>query len=358
MEKLLNILSDNDKHYHNIGTELEEDTMLQARMGSMLLAVIVIMGILLLACGNNTNRSDGATSANSNKETAATASPEPEKSEETTRKFTDWSGHEVEMPVNPQRVIYHGEVTGDVLALGVTPVGVNKIQNGGTVFDDKIADVADVGFPISLEKSLQLEPDLIIFSNDDAAQYEQLAKVAPTVTFNSFAPIEERMRTLGDLLGKKDEAEAWLAKHKAEVAEMWATLRESEIKENETASVFTMYPGNRLFIMAGAGLPQFLYGDNGFKPVDKVQEIIDQQVGFVEISAEVMHEYAGDRIFILNPVDADAKQSTSELMESNSWKSIPAVKNGKVYHFDIVKAGSDALSREFMLTELPKALAK
>lgn len=324
----------------------------------MLLAVIVMMGALLLACGNNTDRSDGQPSANNDKEIAATTSPEPEKAEATTRLVTDWSGHEVEVPVNPQRVIYHGEVTGDVLALGVTPVGVIKNEEGGTVFEDKIAASEDVGFPINLEKALSLQPDLIIFSNSDAAQYEQLEKVAPTVTFNSFAPIEERMRTLGDLLGKKDEAEAWLAKHKAEVAAMWASLRESEIKDNETASVFTMYPGNRLFVMAGAGLPQFLYGENGFKPVDKVQELIDQQVGFVEISVEVMNEYAGDRIFVLNPVDPAAKQSTTELTESNSWKSLPAVKNGRVYHFDILKAGSDALSREYMLSELPKALAQ
>ena len=38
------------------------------------------------------------------------------------------------------------------------------------------------------------------------------------------------------------------------------------MKEGETASVFTLYPGNRLFIMAGAGLPQFLYEEGGFKP--------------------------------------------------------------------------------------------
>jgi len=36
---------------------------------------------------------------------------------------------------------------------------------------------------------------------------------------------------------------------------------------NETASEFTMYPGNRLFIMISTGLPQLLYGELGFKRV-------------------------------------------------------------------------------------------
>ncbi|MCQ6561813.1 ABC transporter substrate-binding protein [Paenibacillus mendelii] len=333
--------------------------MVQARKASMLMVLIVIMGALLIACGNNANRPDNTTPAagNQSSEKPAESPSEPEQAEQTMRVFTDWTDHKVEIPVQPQRVIYHGEVTGDVLALGVTPVGVIK-QDGGTVYEDQLAASEDVGFPISLEKSLALQPDLIIFSNNDAAQYEQISKVAPTVTFNSFAPLEERMRILGDLLGKKDEAEAWLTKHKAGVQEMWAALRQKGIKDNETASVFTMYPGNRLFVMAGAGLPQFLYEENGFKPVAKVQELIDQQVGFVEISAELLKEYAGDRIFILNPVNPEAQESTSELMASNVWSNLPAVKNGYVYKFDIMKAGSDALSREWLLQELPKALAQ
>lgn len=334
--------------------------MVHVRKPVMLLVIIFIMGTLLLACGNNTNSSDNKTQGNSGQSTEApaTSSPEPEKSEKTTRLFTDWSGHEVEVPVQPQRVIYHGEVTGDVLALGVTPVGVLKNGSGGTSYDDKLVNSEDVGFPISLEKSLALQPDLIIFSNNDEAQYEQLSKVAPTVTFDSFATIDERMRTLGDLLGKKNEAEAWLTKHKSEVKEMWTMLHNNGMKDNETATVFTVYPGNRLFVMAGAGLPQFLYDENGFKPLDKVQEMIDQQKGFVEISSEVMSEYAGDRIFILNPTDPEAQKSSNELMESNAWKSIPAVKNGNVYNFDILKAGSDALAREWLLKELPKAMTK
>ncbi|URN95791.1 MAG: ABC transporter substrate-binding protein [Candidatus Pristimantibacillus lignocellulolyticus] len=328
--------------------------MFQAKKVGILLVCIAIMGSTLIACGNKNNSSNNAPSS----ETQATATPAPEQTEETTRMFTDWTGHEVEIPVNPKRVIYHGEVTGDVLALGVVPVGVMKNENGGTVYDDLIANVEDVGFPLSLEKSLELNPDLIIFSNSDATQYEQISKIAPTVTFDSFAPITERMHTLGDLLGKQAEAEAWLTKYNTTMQEMWTLVHENGVKEGETASVFTMYPGNRLFIMAGAGLPQFLYEENGFKPVNKVQEIIDQEIGFVEISAELLNEYAGDRIFILNPVDPTAQQSTSELMESEVWKNLSAVKNGYVYNFDIVKAGSDALSRDWMIEELPKLLMK
>ncbi|WP_054024000.1 ABC transporter substrate-binding protein [Bacillus sp. FJAT-28004] len=329
--------------------------MYRGTKSAALLATFALMGSILLACGSNSANSGNTASptAEATKAPAAT-----EQAAETTRSFTDWSKHVVEVPVTPQRVIFHGETTGDLLALGVKPVGVMQDIIKGTVFEQQLTDVEDVGFPLSVEKSLTLQPDLIIFSNSDEQQYEVISKVAPTVTFNSFATLEERMRTLGDLLNKKQEAEDWLAEHAVKTAEMWKQIHDSGIKEGETASVFTMYPGNRLFIMAGTGLPQFLYEKGGFKPTPIIQDIIDKEQGFVEISSELLPEYAADRIFILNPVAPDAQQSTNELMKSDIWLKLPAVKNGQVYNLDLLKASSDALSREWLIEELPKALIK
>ncbi|AZN39953.1 ABC transporter substrate-binding protein [Paenibacillus albus] len=320
-----------------------------------LLSTFALMGALLLGCGkNNTMESNTASPAAVTTETPAAA----EETAETTRKYTDWSKHEVQIPVTPQRVIYHGETTGDLLALGVKPIGIMKDAIKGTVMEDQLPDVDDVGFPLNVEKAMTLKPDLIIFSNDDAEQYKAISKVAPTVTFNTFDQLDVRMRTLGDLLNKKQEAEDWLAAHAVKMTNMWDELHANGIKEGETASVFTMYPGNRLFIMAGAGLPQFLYEQGGFKPLPNVQKLIDEQTGFLEISAEVLPQYKADRIFILNPVDPAAQEDTTELMNSAIWKGIPAVKDGHVYHFDILKASSDATSRDWMVTELPKVLLK
>ncbi|MFS0871231.1 hypothetical protein [Paenibacillus xylanilyticus] len=81
----------------------------------------------------------------------------------------DWTGHEVEVPTNPQRVIYQGEVTGDLLALSVVPVGI--LKNEGTVFDDQVAQPEDVGFPIRVEMSLSLNPDLIQKDQNDVAGF-------------------------------------------------------------------------------------------------------------------------------------------------------------------------------------------
>lgn len=183
--------------------------------------------------------------------------------------------------------------------------------------------------------------------------------MAPTIVIDTFAPLEQRLTELGDILNKKEEAEKWLSNYKAKADTMWKSLvDEGVLKEHETASVLTYYPGDRLFVMARAGLSQVLYDSNVLKPSDKIQQILDEGTGFAEISTELLPEYAGDRIFILTPVPDEAKQSTKEMMESPIWKGLPAVKNGHVYTIDIRKADSDASTREWLLTELPNMLKK
>ncbi|MDM5276931.1 ABC transporter substrate-binding protein [Paenibacillus silvae] len=329
---------------------------------SAVVLTLTALSAFLLACGNMVE-TPAPTSENKSTSSVNQAGEDTGSAEQTaadegkvqqTRQFKDWTGHNATIPVTPERVIYHGEVTGDLVALGVIPVGI--LRQEGMVFDDLVANAEDVGFPFNVEKALGLNPDLIIFSNNDEEQYNQISKIAPTVTFNSFASLEDRMRILGDMLNKKQEAEEWITANKTATAEMWKQLHENGLKEGETASVFTMYPGNRLFVMAGAGLPQLLYGKDGLKPTAEIHKVIDEGMGFAEISLEKMTEVAGDRIFILDPVTDDAKQSTKELMDSPVWKNLPAVKAGKVYNFSIVKASGDAMSREWLLKELPEQM--
>ncbi|MCE3199162.1 ABC transporter substrate-binding protein [Paenibacillus sonchi] len=335
------------------------------------LCVIFLMSIVLLACGNSEKQSGGnaadAAATPSGSNAAVNAAP----SSGTTgnaaadtasgmRAYTDYKGHSMEIPVQPKRVIFSGETYGDLLALGVQAVGYPLSMGEGQVYEDKLQGVEDVGFPINLEKTLELQPDLIIYAGTDEADFEALSKIAPTIIFNTFAPLKERMLELGGILGKTKEAEAWLTRYKTSERAMWEQLQSAGMKPGETASVFTYYPGDRLFVMAATGLSQVLYGENGFKPAPAIQKLLDADpdLGFQEISMEVIGEYAGDRIFILTPVADEAKQSTDKLMQSKVWQSLPAVKNGQVYTQDIMKTSSDATTREWLLGEIPRLLNK
>ncbi|MDF9842121.1 MULTISPECIES: ABC transporter substrate-binding protein [unclassified Paenibacillus] len=332
----------------------------KAKQPLAVLCVIFLMSALLLACGNNNGQTETGNAANTASNTAASAAPSPEASGTAataeTQTYTDYKGHTVEIPVTPERIIYSGETYGDLAALGVKAVGYPLSMGEGQIFEDQLAGVEEVGFPINLEKTLELQPDLIIYAGTDEADFEALFKIAPTVIFNTFAPLEERMTELGVLLGKKQEAESWLAQYKTSETAMWEQLKAAGMKEGETASVFTYYPGDRLFVMAATGLSQVLYGEGGFKAPAPIQTLLDEGTGFLEISMEVISQYAGDRIFILTPVADEAKQSTDAMIRSEIWKSLPAVKNGYVYTQDIMKTSADASTREWLLTELPRLM--
>ncbi|WP_343223625.1 ABC transporter substrate-binding protein [Paenibacillus oenotherae] len=269
----------------------------------------------------------------------------------------DWTGHQVDIPVQPKRIICHGETFGDLLALGVEPIGEVSFIDGKSASHDRNGQ--RIGWPVNTDQTTELQPDLIIFANADEAAYKRIAHIAPTVTFNSFAPLEQRLHILGDLLGRKVEAKHWLDRYNAKAAYMWQQLRRYHIEPGETASVFVYDHGSRLFVMGTAGLSSALYHPQGFQPVDKIQDMLNAGQGFIEIPETAIPSYAGDRIFMLAPEQAVSRNAMEQLMTSALWQSLPAVRNGHVY---IVKAAEwnfgDALIREKLLDMLPHLLGK
>ncbi|MCR8993440.1 ABC transporter substrate-binding protein [Brevibacillus laterosporus] len=341
--------------------------MIQVRKNVVNLCMIAMIGAVAAGCGGPSEVQKSSTEQHStqiNQTNTPPTSSDVTKQDTrgttvSTRKFTDYKGHSVDIPVKPQRVIYHGETLSDLLALQINAVGTSSKFFSNTVYEDKVKQhTVDVGFPINLEKALGLEPDLIILASTDEQEYAQLSKIAPTVMFDTFAPLDERITLLGSIVGKEQQAKEWLADYHAKADKMWDELHKNGLGNDETASVFTYYPGNRLFVMASTGLSQVLYQPNGFKPTAPIQEILNNNTGFKEISMELLPKYAGDRIFILTPIADEAKRSTEDLLQSAMWKELPAVKQGHVYSLDIVKSGSDALTREWLVEKLPKLLKK
>ncbi|MFK4300214.1 iron complex transport system substrate-binding protein [Paenibacillus sp. RC254] len=323
------------------------------RQYTTMLGLFSLIGALLLGCGTSEKP---AANSNTTAPTAGTTASTKTSEAAATRSYTDYRGHTVNIPTSPQRIAYFGENYGDLLVLGVQAVGTSTSMIEGKVYEKQVQNVADLGFPINLEKALTLKPDLIITGNTDEKQYVALSKIAPTIVFDTFAPLNERLLHLGEIVNKKKAAEDWLAQYKIKETEMWSKLHANGVKPGETATVFTYYPGDRLFVMGKTGLSQILYEKNGLKPTAPVQKVLDEDQGFVQISPEVIGQYAGDRIFILNTPIAEAKQSTEQLMKSKLWLQLPAVKQGHVYAQDIGKTESDATTREWLLEELPKLI--
>ncbi len=150
----------------------------------------------------------------------------------------DWTGHHIHIPRRASRIIYHGETMGDLLALGATAIGGSLRLSEYSVYKHRLENVTDVGLPLDTRLTSALDPDLIIIANSDEQEYERIASIAPTLTFNSFAALEERLRTLGAWLDKEQEAERWLATFTARNLAMWQQLS-THITAGETASVLS-----------------------------------------------------------------------------------------------------------------------
>lgn len=109
--------------------------------------------------------------------------------------------------------------------------------------------------------------------------------------------------------------------------------------------------------MGNIGLAPFLYHPLGFRPVHKVQEALEAGRAYKEISAETVQEYAGDHLFLMLPQEPAARQATDTLMQSPAWRTLAAVKRGRVYHLDeLLWNSGDAQTCDRLLDRLPELL--
>ncbi|WP_168735537.1 helix-turn-helix domain-containing protein [Cohnella fermenti] len=269
---------------------------------------------------------------------------------------SDWRGHEVRVPEKPRRIVYYGETLGDLLILGVRPVGADVGDLGEAWYIDELGPIADIGRPPDPKAVAELKPDLIIFSNADERRYGDLARIAPTVAFDSFGSVPERVETLGRLLGLESEAAAWLERHRRRTDEMWNKLQ-GKLEEGETATVFVYHRGKRLFVMGTIGLAEALYHPLGFRPPERVRPLLEQRRAYKEIAEDAAQDYAGDRVFLILPHNPDSREQTEALLRSERWAALKAVREGRAHAVEEAKWNfGDAFTREKLLDLLPALL--
>ncbi|MGG6311078.1 ABC transporter substrate-binding protein [Paenibacillus macerans] len=303
------------------------------------LAAVLLGFMILAACGRMSEPEDNPS------ETAAQGGAP------VTRVYIDVQGREVEMPANPQKIVYIGSKPGDLLALGVKPIGASlSVVAGQIAYSEMIAGIEDVGYPYSAEKVLSLEPDLILFDDWDIDGLASLEKIAPTVVVGTddATPTRERVGRIAELLGRADAAAAWFAAYDAKAADVKKKL---DLQGNETALSLLLL-GKDMYVMGNQGLNATLYDQLGFKPSDGVRQLIDQNERFADISDEVLPDYAGTYIFILSDSADETVAARTKLTESTLWKTIPAVREGRVYTLDSKYNFNDPITLDRLLDEI------
>lgn len=299
----------------------------QARRNAVVAAALCLM--LLSACSAPPATTNGTTAS----PTPAVITPAPQAqttmpAEEGTKTISTVMG-DVEVPTNPKRIVVD-YLIGDVVSLGVVPVGVSKADYAGpdTAFSSHIAGSASVGeWDLEPEAVMGLEPDLIILAFSQSP-YEDLSKIAPTV----FVPYgemstEERISFIGEVLNRTEEAEKTIAAYKEKIQQGKQKLADAGLS-SATVTIGQFNDNGSYIAGAKHAVGVAVYNELGLAAPEKIQsDIIDKDEYWGNISMEVLESYCGDYIITLNEV--------TESVEKNAiWQLIPAVKDSRIMSVD------------------------
>ncbi|KAA0546285.1 iron-hydroxamate ABC transporter substrate-binding protein [Bacillus sp. BGMRC 2118] len=292
------------------------------------LRVLILLFVLLslAACGNIEKANSDVT----------------DKPEETTTITYQSETGPIEVPENPKRIITLTNGP-NVLALEGNIVGIDEWTKVNPLFEEKLKGI-EVVTEENLEKIIELEPDLII-AGSYMKNIDKLNEIAPTVvyTWGKLDYLSQQIE-IGKLLNKEKEATDWVTDFK-ERAKIVGNEIQSKIGEDATVSVIEN--GNKEFYVFGnnyARGTEILYQAMQLKMPDKVKEMALES-GIYTISSELLPEFGGDYIVLSKNSDAD-----SSFLETETWKNIPAVKDGHVIEIN-TKAStySDPITLEYLL---------
>jgi len=262
---------------------------------------------------------------------------------------------ETKLEKKPSRVVVldSGELD-DVLALGITPVGMATTagQNGvPSYLAGKAQGIKTVGgvSELNLEAIAALKPDLILGSKLRANDlYDKLSAIAPTVfSIRPGFPWKENFLLIADSVGDETKATELLNDYQKRADEV-----KTKVHGTPTISLVRFRPGEiRLYgnlsfigvILKDVGLPR-----------PKIQDVQDLAV---VVSQENIGKADGDWIFYSSYGKPDATAENT-VVNGNLWKSLPAVKAGHVARVDdeIWFLGLGPLGAMDVLTDLEKLL--
>ncbi|GAA4901262.1 iron-siderophore ABC transporter substrate-binding protein [Streptomonospora salina] len=267
----------------------------------------------------------------------------------------DWSPVTIEhahgsttIDQEPERIVTVGwsdEAT--LLELGIVPAGMNASTYAG---DDEgylpwdLEKLEELGADkpelintddgISAEQVAELSPDLVlgVQSGMTEQEYEQLTKVAPTVPYLDqpwMTGWQEQTLTIGEAVGKKDEAQTIVDDTTAYIDGL---AQEHPEFQGTTHAVGTVMPstGEFGFYIEGDARPRIM-GQLGFSPAGFVEDLPVEDGQFYG----TLSQENADRI------DADVlvmwfntAQEREELEESPVFQQIPAVENGSYIGYE------------------------
>jgi iron complex transport system substrate-binding protein len=198
------------------------------------------------------------------------------------------------------------------------------------------SEIIDVGGPPSLEAVAALEPDLIIMNSNNKDDYEQFAKIAPSVLipYDGNRSVYGDAELIAELLGKPEAANQLTADFEKKAAEARAKLE--GVLDGTKAAIIRIDGQGGQFTVFGDN-----YGRGGWSiykglqmqyPAKIKEAVIDSGKQIVqELSLEQLPEFVEDADYLFVSNEGIGLETVKD---SAVWKSIPAVKENRVIELD------------------------
>ncbi|MDW7674533.1 MAG: iron-hydroxamate ABC transporter substrate-binding protein [Bacillota bacterium] len=303
-------------------------------MRKILISIMLTLLLIVSGCGNNETTSGTNTSGENKTETIIYQS----------------ENGPIEVPANPQRVVVLSAFnSGSVMAFNVNIVGIDSWSKANPRYQEYLKDAIEVSDE-SLEKIIELEPDLII-APSTSNNIDKLQAIAPTVTY-TYGKVDylTQILEIGKVLNKEKEAQDWIDDFKKRAKQAGEEVK-AKIGAEATVSVIESYE-KQLYVFGdnwGRGT-EILYQEMKLKMPEKVIETALKD-GWYALSPEVLPEFAGDYVIFSKNLDAD-----NSFQETNTYKNIPAVKNNRVFEVDAKEFYfNDPITLDFQLDFFKKS---
>ncbi|GBF73370.1 Fe3+-hydroxamate ABC transporter substrate-binding protein [Paenibacillus sp. 598K] len=198
-----------------------------------------------------------------------------------------------------------------------------------------------------------VQPDVIVHYSD-APENDRLLPLAPVLEI-PFKTMNwrEQFRYIADIANRSALAEQWLEQFDERLQLMQARLYR-DWGRRATVAVWELGDDKAYGISSSFGRGcQLLYSEFGFRPPERMLREGIEDKGYIETEIGRIADYAAEHIFILG-------KSTmwENLLRSESWSSLEAVKAGRVYRVERSDMfyGFDPLSSQAQLTEMMRHL--
>ncbi|MDR1507727.1 MAG: ABC transporter substrate-binding protein [Treponema sp.] len=251
------------------------------------------------------------------------------------RTITDALGHEVLLTKKPERItLLRSFYLEHFLLIGAPPtaaatgnvLGEVEALEQSEMYAPYLKDLEMINLgsarEINLEAILESAPDVIVGTSVHGGLdrvYDQLVRIAPVALFDFSAPWQEQLLECAGIVGRESEARNVIAEIETVISSSKEIIAQHR---NRTLALFRT--DGKIFMIQGLSKYYEAFDitrPNGFS------------AAYENISLEAVAEMNPYYIIFQHNYEA-AASFVKGLSSSSVWRSIDAVKNGRIYYFD------------------------